>query len=347
MFATECSIAALKMTPVEARDLMVKDERSNAISQLRACAGLCNAGEFDAATIDLPLDQRKIAGDATDQAVLRLSESLGPVRDLQLLWKKTFELAFNSKNKFMIRTLALADPAGLKYALAPSEADAWKSDDILLMIKGAPDIIIERCTSYIGEDGEIYTLNTSMKTVIEDIKNQWSSQGKRVILLARRILPGHQSVHAPENNTFESEIMTQAHSDLTLIGLVGIVDPPRAEIPEVVRILRRAGIRIFMVTGDFKLTAQAIAKECGIITNPPDLVHDISMLSRDPLEPEEISSNFTEKELEEIGGPATSITLSGPDLITLNDRQWDQLCKYDEIVFARTTPEQKLRIVKG
>jgi sodium/potassium-transporting ATPase subunit alpha len=71
------------------------------------------------------------------------------------------------------------------------------------------------------------------------------------------------------------------------------------------------------------------------------------MLSRDPVEAKEISPNISEKELEEIGGPATSITLSGPELITLNDCQWDQLCKYDEIVFARTTPEQKLRIVKG
>jgi sodium/potassium-transporting ATPase subunit alpha len=186
-----------------------------------------------------------------------------------------------------------------------------------------------------------------MKTVIEDIKNQWSSQGKRVILLARKILPGHQSIHFPEHNTFESEITTQASSDLTLIGLVGIVDPPRTEIPEVVRILRRAGIRIFMVTGDFKLTAQAIAKECGIITNAPDLVHDIGMLSRDPVEAKEVSPTISEKELEEIGGPATSITLSGPELITLNDCQWDQLCKYDEIVFARTTPEQNFRIVKG
>lgn len=346
MFATECSVATLKMIPEQAHDTMVKSD-SNTISQLRACAGLCNAGEFDAATLDLPLNERKIAGDATDQAVLRLSESLGPVRELQLLWKKTFELAFNSKNKFMIRTLALTDPSGLKFMLAPSEADAWKSDDLLLTIKGAPDILVERCTSYVGEDGAVNPLDTAMKTLIEDIKNQWSSQGKRVILLARKVLPGHQSVHFPEHNTFETEIMAQASSELTLIGLIGIVDPPRDEIPEVVRILRRAGIRIFMVTGDFKLTAQAIAKECGIITNPPDLVHDISRLSRDPVTPKEISTDATEKELESVSGPATSITLSGPELITINDNQWDQLCAYDEIVFARTTPEQKLRIVKG
>lgn len=97
------------------------------------------------------------------------------------------------------------------------------------------------------------------------------------------------------------------------------------------------------VTGDFKLTAQAIARECGIISNPPSLVHDITALSRQ-------NSEFPEKETRTSSpsseGQYTSITLSGPELITLNDSQWSQLCRYDEIVFARTTPEQKLRIVK-
>ena len=347
MFATECCVGSKTMTPEEARDFIVKTEGSNnSVSQLRSLAGLCNAGEFDAATLDLPLAERKIAGDATDQAILRLSESLGPVRDLHLQWKKTFELAFNSKNKFMIRTLALADPAGLSLALSPAEAKVWTSDDLLLTIKGAPDIIVERCTSYVGEDGDVYPLDATMKANLEGIKDKWSSQGKRVILLARKILLGHQAVHSPEHNIFESEVIHQANSDLTLVGLIGIVDPPRDEIPEVVKILRGAGIRIFMVTGDFKLTAQAIAIECGIITASPTMIHDISALSRNPVEPKTISPNVSEEDLELAKGPSHSITLSGPELKTLNDNQWDQLCAYEEIVFARTTPEEKLRIVK-
>jgi sodium/potassium-transporting ATPase subunit alpha len=101
-----------------------------------------------------------------------------------------------------------------------------------------------------------------------------------------------------------------------------------------------------MVTGDFALTAQAIAAECGIITNPPNMVKGISALSRDEIysvEPS-IDVNYTEKGLEISEHPHTckSIVLSGPELITLNENQWDQLCKYDEIVFARTTPEQKV-----
>lgn len=97
------------------------------------------------------------------------------------------------------------------------------------------------------------------------------------------------------------------------------------------------------VTGDFKLTAQAIARECGIISNPPSLVHDITFLSRQNPEYPEKETRISSPSLE---GQYTSITLSGPELITLNDFQWSQLCRYDEIVFARTTPEQKLRIVK-
>jgi magnesium-transporting ATPase (P-type) len=83
---------------------------------------------------------------------------------------KTFELAFNSKNKFMIRTLALSEPTGLKMALSPIEEGAWKPDDLLLTIKGAPDIIVERCSKYVGEDGNVHALDAAMKSVIEDVQ---------------------------------------------------------------------------------------------------------------------------------------------------------------------------------
>jgi sodium/potassium-transporting ATPase subunit alpha len=90
------------------------------------------------------------------------------------------------------------------------------------------------------------------------------------------------------------------------------------------------------------LTAQAIAAECGIITNPPDMVKSVHSLSR----VEVVSSSDLEKSPHLDYHPTSSIVISGPELITFNDYQWEQLCKYDEIVFARTTPEQKLRIVR-
>lgn len=191
------------------------------------------------------------------------------------------------------------------------------------MIKGAPDILLPRCDLLLDDKGEVVPLTDAQRARIDNIKDSWSRQGKRVILLARKLTV------VPFSTNAEKEVLIVAREGLTFVGLVGIVDPPRDEIPEVVRILRGASIRIFMVTGDFKLTAQAIAEECGIISNAA-FVDDIAALSRNG----------------KIGTTKQSIVLSGPELITLNEAQWDQLCQYQEIVFARTTPEQKLRIVK-
>ncbi|KAM0146899.1 hypothetical protein ACHAQE_010494 [Botrytis cinerea] len=347
MFVTECSIGTHSMTPQSARDEMASSGRNNtAISQMRLIAGLCNSGEFDASTMHLPLSERKINGDATDQAVLRFSESLGPVSELRNMWRKTFELAFNSKNKFMVRTLALVEPEGRSYALPSEEATSFASDDTLLTIKGAPDILIGRCSTYTTIDGNSKALDDDVRKKIEEIKNGWSAEGRRVILLARKIVKKDELKITPDSSRFEKEISSHARSGLTLVGLVGIVDPPRDEIPSVVSTLRRAGIRFFMVTGDFALTAQAIATECGIITNSPNMVKDVSSLSRNKLVSESASQSENESKDIAITPHITSIVLSGPEMITLNDSQWDQLCKYDEIVFARTTPEQKLRIVR-
>lgn len=108
-----------------------KSSTYNHIDQLRVVAGLCNAGEFDLASNHLPLNKRKINGDATDQAILRFSESIGSVSDLRRMWKKNFELAFNSNNKFMIRVFELVEQEGLNVALPPQEAQEFdKADDL-------------------------------------------------------------------------------------------------------------------------------------------------------------------------------------------------------------------------
>lgn len=321
MVVTNIYAGGEEYTPEAARDLLavlrsennlaaLSKKREDVIDRLRMLAGLCNSGEFDAATMHLPVAQRKINGDATDQALLRLSESLGSVAELRRDYKKVFEIAFNSKNKFMVRLMS------------PANQNAT-GNNTTLMIKGAPDILLDRCDTLLNDKGESVPFTSGQLARIERIKDDWSRQGKRVILLAQK------PTVAPFSANAEKEVLVAARQGLTFVGMVGIVDPPRDEIPDVVRILRGASIRIFMVTGDFKLTAQAIAEECGIISNSA-LVDDISALGRDG----------------KIGTTKQSIVLSGPELITLNEAQWDQLCQYQEIVFARTTPEQKLRIVK-
>ena len=106
------------------------DLASNAFDQLRSVAGLCNAGEFDSATRSLPLAHRKIHGDATDQAILRFSESLGSVAELKRCWATKFNLAFNSKNKFMIRVLGFTHPDGLSLAIPSSTAAIFEPGDM-------------------------------------------------------------------------------------------------------------------------------------------------------------------------------------------------------------------------
>lgn len=117
----------------------------------------------------------------------------------------------------------------------------------MLTIKGAPDVLITRCTKYTSMNGETMLLDDVSRADIEKIKNTWSSQGRRVILLARKSISKKQFISEKGSSQFENEVLIHARDGLTLVGIVGIVDPPRDEIPSVVSILRGAGIRIFMV----------------------------------------------------------------------------------------------------
>lgn len=119
MVVTDIYAGGEEYSPEAARDLMavirsenniaaLSKKREDVMEDLRTLSSLCNAGEFDAATMHLPISERKVNGDATDQAILRLSESLGSVAELRQTYKKVFEIAFNSKNKFMVRMMAPA-----------------------------------------------------------------------------------------------------------------------------------------------------------------------------------------------------------------------------------------------
>lgn len=136
MTVTECTIGTHTITVDAAEDELelstapvIAGIVTTRVDQVRAIARLCNAAEFDAATMDLPIDQRLVFGDATDQAVLRFSERFGSVHHLRQCWQKTYELAFNSKNKFMIRTFSLFKKDCLNATLSEREADEFSTDD--------------------------------------------------------------------------------------------------------------------------------------------------------------------------------------------------------------------------
>lgn len=129
-------------------------------------------------------------------------------------------------------------------SLMPTDADQHS----LLTIKGAPEILLDRITSYVGSGGIALPLDEVTRNKIEVTKNEWASQGRRVILVARKAISGATIPANMSSTTLETEMNNQARSGLTLVGLVGIVDPPRPEIPSVIDTLRKAGIRIFMVS---------------------------------------------------------------------------------------------------
>jgi sodium/potassium-transporting ATPase subunit alpha len=349
MTVTECTVGTQSLTADAAvaevagsTSLKTAGIVTSAVKQIWALAALCNAADFDAASENLPIEKRRVYGDATDQAILRFSERLGFVSRLRQCFQKTYELAFNSKNKYMIRTFAPLNQDLLAETLPKSEVDAFQTGDVLLTIKGAPDVLINRCEHFITSAGNAHVFDQDMRASFEQMKNIYSSQGKRCILLARKIVRKDEVLHQPGTTQFEETMNEQAKSGLTLVGLVAIVDPLRPEIHSVISTLRGAGIRIFMVTGDFALTALAIAQDAGIISQPTPLVHNISALPREP----QGGISSENDDFSKSQPPRNSIVISGPELLTLNEHQWSVLTQYDEIVFARTTPEQKLRIVR-
>lgn len=114
-------------------------------------------------------------------------------------------------------------------------------------MKGAPDVLVERCDKYVNSAGVTVPIDKSIRMQIDYVKNKFSSQGKRCLLLARKIVPQDQVAGEPRTTEQEASIMEHSKSGLVLVGLVAIVDPLRPEIPEVVRTLRGAGIRVAMV----------------------------------------------------------------------------------------------------
>lgn len=331
MSVTDCLVgnetmvaAAAAGTARHARRSDVPDGAGACLGELSTIGSVCNAGEFDVATINQPLEDRNVFGDATDQAILRFAESMTSVAESRSRWRNVYRIPFNSRNKFMAQVVT-------------PELES-EGASMLLAIKGAPDVLLPRCSHYLSETGTVVAVTSTYLNSLEDIKNAWSREAKRVLLLARKDIPIDKRPQ-PGSREFEDFIDIQATQGLVIVGLVAIADPVRAEIPEAIRILREAGIRFHMVTGDFKLTAQAIATNCGIITHYA--VDDVDALSRQSLSSREKAACSRPDQ------PSTrSLVVSGADLMELSSEEWDVLCSYEEIVFARTTPEQKLRIVK-
>ncbi|MBL6279866.1 cation-transporting P-type ATPase [Micromonospora fiedleri] len=171
--------------------------------------------------------------------------------------------------------------------------------DLWLHTKGAPEEVLRRCTRIIGADGDDRPLTEQARAELAEAVTGQARQGRRVLALARRRLTGPPG----DRDTTERE--------LTFLGFVAMVDPPRAAVPDAVAKCHTAGIRIIMVTGDHGLTATAVARQVGITRGDPTV-------------------------------------LTGADLDRMTPQALrDLLAEQREVIFARVSPEAKLHIAEA
>jgi len=160
-------------------------------------------------------------------------------------------------------------------------------------VKGAPEVLLERA-KYYYDGTERMPLDRGVRKRFEAAYTDLAKKGLRTLALAKRVLSSDMKLDPDD-----------VEKDLTLLGVVGIIDPPRPEVPEAIRTAQRAGIRVVMITGDAPLTALAIAREVGL----------------------EASRAVTGNELAGMDDEALKTALE------------------EGVIFARTTPQDKLRIV--
>ncbi|XP_024541081.1 calcium-transporting ATPase 2, endoplasmic reticulum-type isoform X2 [Selaginella moellendorffii] len=145
-----------------------------------------------------------------------------------------------------------------------------------LLVKGAAEFVLERCTSVQLKDGSVVPLTPSFRENIISCINAMTSKGLRVLALASKSDLGPLSDytgpdHPAQNILVKPESYVLVESQLTFVGLAGLQDPPRPEVKEAIDDCKRAGIRVIVITGDNKNTAEAICCEIGLFSSQNDL----------------------------------------------------------------------------
>jgi len=241
------------------------------LEELARAAALCNDAalrEHDGAWI--------VEGDPMEGALLTFSGKMDVnARQEQATWKRTDAIPFDAKHRFM---------ATLNHD---------HNHHACIFVKGAPEQILEMCSNQRSADATTEPLDNEY----------WHQKAESIAALGQRVLAFAIRAVPPEHTVLEHEDVA---GTLTLLGMVGMIDPPRDEAIKAVAECHEAGIRVIMITGDHTKTAAAIGKQIGL--------------------------KNTEK------------VYTGADLDTLDDASLSQAVLNCD-VFARTSPEHKLRLV--
>ncbi|KAM4067459.1 E1-E2 ATPase domain-containing protein [Hirsutella rhossiliensis] len=325
MHVNSASFIDEKVTLPEFQHNLDSEKTEACVLKLHQAALLCNDATFDPASMHLlPVANREVQGSATDAAILKFASTSKRREKEETKLPRVFQIPFNSKNKWMLTM--------------HRQFETYKTaTEYRVFVKGAPDVLLPACTKYWSRKlNAVEVLDATVKSAFKHYHDTLSKNAERVIILCEKSI---SPVHPLNTNAFSDEVVENAISDLTVVGILGIINPPRPETATTVAECRRAGARFFMVTGDYGLTAAAIARDTGIFTGEgePDMIEKIR--SKQGLRVQDLRTARA-------NGERHSLLLEGQSLGTLMLEDWDLVCEYGEIVFARTTPEQKLRIVK-
>ena len=186
------------------------------------------------------ISEKKIVGDAADTALYQMCIDACQIDMIKTRStnRRLRVVPFNSTVKFMI---------------SANEID-FSPSDVLVTLKGAPDIVIQYCSTYKTKDGRIENLTNEIRQTIIQRQETFGKDGYRLIAMCQQ--------------TIAKKIFDELPSDnYIFIGLFALIDPPRAEVPEAVLKARHAGIRVAMVTGDHPTTARSIASQVNIFSS--------------------------------------------------------------------------------
>merc|ERR1711997_635242 len=275
---------------------------------LERVAALCNRAEFKGGQDGVSILKREVNGDASEAAILKCTElSLGDVMEYRAKNKKVCEIPFNSTNKFQVSVHETEDKNDNRY---------------LLVMKGAPERIVDRCSTIVI-DGRELPMTEEWKAAFETAYMELGGLGERVLGFCDYMLPADKY---PNGYPFDADDVNFPLEGLRFVGLMSMIDPPRAAVPDAVTKCRSAGIKVIMVTGDHPITAKAIARSVGIISEGNYTVEDLAEergIPVDQINPRQ----------------AKAAVVHGGELKDLSNDQLDEiLVHHNEIVFARTSP---------
>lgn len=249
------------------------------IELLLRAAGQCNNARLLPPSADTT--GWHILGDATEAALLVLARKAE--LDLEAIERqqpRQREIPFDSRRKRM------------------TTLHSTPQRTLLAMVKGAPNEVVARC-SQVRCNGTELPLDEQTRAQMSAANDDYACNGLRVLAIAYRQLP-----------IDDAEAPAEAiECDLTFLGLVALMDPPRPEVAAAVAQCHQAGIRIVMITGDYGLTAESIARRIGII------------------------------------GAVRPRIISGTELAAMDDAALSNALR-DDVIFARVAPEHKLRVVR-